>query len=149
SSCSLAGKTIYQSAGVVQFSPGSTNVEVTLDSDYTYRNIFTDAFQGVSLATYAANVLGKKNAAILYDNDDYGTGLRDSFKEEALKLGMNVVVEQAYDKNAPDFRSQVQIVQGQQPPPDVLLIAGLYTQAANIARQARAMGVDVQIIGGD
>ncbi len=149
SSCSLAGKTIYQSAGVVQFSPGSTNVEVTLDSDYTYRNIFTDAFQGVSLATYAANVLGKKNAAILYDNDDYGTGLRDSFKEEALKLGMNVVVEQAYDKNAPDFRSQVQIVQGQQPAPDVLLIAGLYTQAANIARQARNMGVNVQIIGGD
>ena len=149
SSCSLAGKSIYASAGMVQFSPGSTNVEVTKGTDYTYRNIFTDKFQGESLATYAHNVLKKQNAAILYDNDDYGTGLKDSFKAEAGKLGLNVVSELAYDKNAPDFRSQLSTIQGVQPQPDVLLIAGLYTQAANIARQAEALGMKVQFIGGD
>lgn len=149
SSCSLAGKSIYQSAGVVQFSPGSTNVDVTRDTDYTYRNIFTDEFQGISLATYTKNVLQKQNVAILYDNDDYGTGLKDSYKQEAEKLGLNVVVEQAYEKNAPDFRAQIKTIQGQQTAPDVILIAGLYTQAANIARQARDLGLNAQFIGGD
>jgi branched-chain amino acid transport system substrate-binding protein len=149
SSCSLAGKGIYESAGLVEFSPASTNVEVTKGTDYTYRNIFTDAFQGRSLATYAANVLQKKNAAILYDNDDYGTGLKESFKQEAGKLGLKIVSELAYNQNAPDFRSQLSTIQGVQPAPDILLIAGLYTQAANIARQARDLGMQVQFIGGD
>lgn len=149
SSCSLAGKGIYESAGMVQFSPASTNVEVTRGTDFTYRNIFTDAFQGHSLATYATQVLNKKNAAILYDNDDYGTGLRESFKQKAEELGLNIVSELAYNQNAPDFRSQLSTIQGVQPPPDILLIAGLYTQAANIARQARDIGMEVQFIGGD
>lgn len=149
SSCSLAGKTIYGQADMVMFSPASTNVEVTRGSDYVFRNIFTDDFQGISLATYASQVLGSKNAAVLFDNDDYGTGLKDSFKQQAATLGLNIVTELAYNQNAPDYRSQLTTIQGMQPQPDVLLIAGLYTQAANIARQARDMGMDLQIIGGD
>ncbi len=149
SSCSLAGKGIYTQAGLVMFSPASTNVEVTKDTDYAFRNIFTDDFQGQSLATYSSQVLGKKNAAILFDNDDYGTGLKESFKERASELGLNVVTELAYNRDAPDFRSQLTTIQGTQPQPDIILVAGLYTQAANIARQARDMGIQTQLIGGD
>lgn len=149
SSCSLAGKGIYSQAGMVLFSPGSTNVEVTKDTDYVFRNIFTDAFQGKSLADYSGKILGKKNAAILFDNDDYGTGLKDSYKARAAELGLNVITELAYNQNAPDFRSQLTTIQGMQPAPDILLIAGLYTQAANIARQARDLGMQAQFIGGD
>lgn len=149
SSCSLAGKGLYSSAGMVMFSPASTNVDVTKDTDYVYRNIFTDDFQGQSLATYAATVLGKQNAAILYDNDDYGIGLKESFKKKATELGLNVGTELAYNTNAPDFRSQLTTIQGMQPAPDIILVAGLYTQAANIARQARDMGIQTQLIGGD
>lgn len=149
SSCSLAGKPIYSSADLVLFSPASTNVTVTRDSDYVFRNIFTDEFQGQSLAEYAGTILGKKNVAILYDNDDYGTGLKDSFKGKASQVGLNVVTELAFNKDAPDFRSQLTTLQGAQPTPDIILIAGLYTQAANIARQARDMGIQTQLIGGD
>jgi branched-chain amino acid transport system substrate-binding protein len=149
SSCSLAGKGLYSAANLVLFSPASTNVDVTKDTDYVFRNIFTDDFQGQSLASYAANMLGKKNAAILYDNDDYGIGLKESFKEQAGKLGLNIATELAYNTNAPDFRSQLTTIQGLQPAPDIILIAGLYTQAANIARQARSLGIQTQLIGGD
>lgn len=148
SSCSLAGKEIYTDAGMVMFSPASTNVTVTQNTDYVFRNIFTDDFQGKSLANYA-NLLGKKNVAILYDNDDYGTGLKESFKSKAPELGINIVSETAFGKDAPDFRSQLTTIQGAQPAPDLILIAGLYTQAASIARQARDMGIQTQLIGGD
>ena len=149
SSCSLAGKPIYTSADLVMFSPASTNVTVTRDSDLVFRNIFTDEFQGQSLATYAGTILGKKNVAILFDNDDYGTGLKDSFKSKAGEVGLTIVSELAFNKDAPDFRSQLTTLQGTQPAPDIILVAGLYTQAANIARQARDMGIQTQITGGD
>jgi len=149
SSCSLAAKGVYKSAGLVMLSPASTNVEVTKDSDLVFRNIFTDDFQGKSLAEYSGSILGKKNVAILYDNDDYGTGLKESFKQRAGELNLNVVTELAYNRDAPDFRAQLTTIQGTQPAPDIILIAGLYTQAANIARQARDLGIQTQLIGGD
>ena len=49
SSCSLAGKPIYQRAGIVELSPGSTNVTVCEGSDWTFRNLYRDDFQGNSL----------------------------------------------------------------------------------------------------
>jgi branched-chain amino acid transport system substrate-binding protein len=147
SSCSLAGKGAYGEAKLVMLSPGSTNVTVTRDSDYVFRNIFTDDFQGQSLARYAGEVLGLKKAAILFDNDDYGTGLKDSFKAKAVELGMTIVSETAYGKDATDFRSQLTTVQASSP--EIILIAGLYKHAAVIAKQARELGINTQLIGGD
>lgn len=122
SSCSLAGKGIYSAAKMVMLTPASTNVEVTKGSEYIFRDIFTDDFQGRSLADYSSKVLGKKNAAIMFDNDDYGTGLKDSYEKQAKALGLNVVTELAYDKNAPDFRSQLTTIQGLQTKPDILQV---------------------------
>jgi branched-chain amino acid transport system substrate-binding protein len=149
SSCSLAGKPLYSQAKMVLFSPASTNVDVTKNSEYVYRNIFTDDFQGQSLAQYAGQILGKKNVAILFDNDDYGAGLKDSFKKKAAQLGITIVSEAAYNKDTPDFRSQLTTVQSAQPAADAILVAGLYNEAANIARQARELGIKTQLLGGD
>lgn len=149
SSCSLTGKPIYSQAKMVMFSPGSTNVEVTKNSEYVYRNIFTDDFQGQSLALYAGNVLGLKNVAILFDNDDYGAGLKESFKKKALELGLKVSAELAFNRDQPDYRSQLTTIQGTQPAPEAILVAGLYNEAANIARQARDLGIRSQLLSGD
>ncbi len=46
SSCSLAGKPIYKRGGVVQLSPGPTNVRVCEGSPWTFRNLYRDDFQG-------------------------------------------------------------------------------------------------------
>lgn len=147
SSCSLAGKGTYTEAKMVMFSPGSTNVDVTKNSDYVYRNIFTDEFQGQSLANYAGNVLKAKTVAILFDNDDYGKGLKDSFTNRAKQLGLNIAQTTAYGKDTNDFRSQLETVRGANA--DVLLIAGLYNHAAVIAKQAKELGIKTQLMGGD
>lgn len=147
SSCSLAGKPAYTQGKVVLLSPGSTNVTVTQDSEYVFRNIFTDDFQGQQLAEYAANVLGVKRVAILYDNDDYGTGLKDSFKSRAPGLGLSVVSETPYTTDTNDFRSQIETLRSSNP--DLILIAGLYKAAGVVAKQARELGVKTQLIGGD
>lgn len=147
SSCSLAAKPVYGEAKMTMLSPASTAASVTRDSDRVFRNIFTDDFQGQSLARYVGEKLGLKKVAILFDNDDYGTGLKDSFKKKAGEVGVNVVAETAFARDTNDFRSQLEAVRAAAP--EIILIAGLYKQAAVIARQARDMGIQAPFIGGD
>jgi branched-chain amino acid transport system substrate-binding protein len=107
SSCSLAGKPIYKRAGIVELSPGSTNVRVAAGSEWTFRNLYRDDFQGAFVAKYIKNVLGDtQKIAIFFDNDDYGRGLKDGFTDVAEELGLEIVATEAYDRDNTDFKAQ-------------------------------------------
>jgi len=146
--CSAAGKPIYKQAGVVEFSPGSTNVDVCRGSDWTFRNLYHDGYQGHSLAHYMKDVLGANTAAIYYDNDDYGSGLKNAFAAEAQKIGIEILGEEAYQREATlDFSPAIDKFDSRDP--DAILIAGLYNEAASIVKQSREKGIQTQFIGGD
>ncbi len=147
SSCTLAGKPIYRDRGVVQLSPGSTNVNVCEGSEWTFRAIYRDDFQGMFLARYAGRKLGFRKAAVFYDNDDYGTGLKTAFSQEARRCSLRVVVEAGYPREATDFTPALTAVKGSGV--DVIFIAGLYREAALITRQARKLGMALPILGAD
>ncbi|MEW5766383.1 MAG: ABC transporter substrate-binding protein [bacterium] len=147
SSCSLAGKPIYQEAGLVELSPASTNPTVTKGSDWTFRNIYEDTFQGISMANYVKEKLGLKRIAVFYDNDDYGTGLKDTFVNEAKRIGLEIVGTEAYERDTADFRPQ--LAKFKQLKPEAIFMSGLYTQAAQIAAQSRELGMSTQLLGAD
>ena len=148
SACSLAGKPIYQRAGIVELSPGSTNVNVAAGSDWTFRNIYRDDFQAAFAAKYIKNVLGDiQKVAIFFDNDDYGQGLKDSFAAEAKELGLEIVGMEAYDRDNTDFKAQLTSIKAKQP--DLIFLSGLYSQAGLIASQARETGITAQLFGAD
>lgn len=147
SSCSLAGKPKYAEGGVVQITPASTNVKVCKGSDWTFRNIYDDAFQGSTLATYAKSVLGLNRVAIFFDNDDYGIGLKDSFLAQANQEGLEVVFIQAYGRETTDYRPHLSRFAELEP--EAIMVAGLFDAAAKIARQARELGIGVPLLGGD
>jgi len=147
SSCSLAARNIYADAGLVMISPGSTNATVTLGLPNTFRNLFTDEFQGDSIARLIHENFKFERAAVIYENDDYGRGLFEFFKTTATSLGVNVVAEKAYDRDTTDFRPLLNAIQKMRP--QVLVISGLYQQAGLITRQAREMGLPYLIIGSD
>lgn len=147
SSCSLAGKPIYKEAGLVELSPGSTNPEVCKGSEWTFRNIYEDIFQGQSLANYTKNKLKLKKISVFFDNDDYGIGLKDAFVDEAKKIGLSVVGIETYERDTIDFRPQ--LIKFKKLNPDAIFISGLYTQGALIAAQSRELGINVQLLGAD
>lgn len=148
STCSLAGKPIYKRAGIVELSPGSTNVRVCEGSDWTFRNLYRDDFQAAFAAKYIKNVLGNiQKIAIFFDNDDYGTGLKDSFAVEAKELRLEIVGIEAYDRDNTDFKAQLTSIKAKQP--DLIFLSGLYSQAGLIASQAREVGITAQFFGAD
>ena len=148
SSCTLAGKPIYKRAGIVELSPGSTNVRVCVGSDWTFRNLYRDDFQGAFAAKYIKNVLGNiQKIAIFFDNDDYGRGLKDGFTDAAKDLGLEIVASEAYDRDNTDFKAQLTSIKAKQP--DLIFISGLYSQAGLIVAQAREAGITAQLFGAD
>jgi branched-chain amino acid transport system substrate-binding protein len=153
SSRSIAMAPIAQENKVPMLSPGSTNPKVTEFGDYIFRACFIDPFQGTAVATFAMAAkpegLGLKRFAILYPvNSDYGMGLREFFGTAVKKAGGQIVADEAYtEKSDVDFRGQLTKIK--QSNPDAIFCSGYYTEAGLIAQQARELGINVPLMGGD
>lgn len=145
---SLAAAPVAQEAKIPMITPSSTNPKVTEVGDYISRVCFIDPFQGSTAAKFAAASLNAKTAAILGDvNSDYSKGLTEFFRQEFTKNGGRIVAEEAYTQSDPDFKGQLTKIRNLNP--DVLYVPGYYGQVGIIARQARELGMNMPMIGGD
>jgi len=148
SSNSLAAAPICQSSKTPMVTPSSTNPAVTKVGDFIYRICFTDDFQGLVMARYAAEDLGARTAVIFSDvASDYSKGLSQVFRRTFTSLGGQVLGEESYSQGDKDFRAQLTKFQGLSP--DVLYIPGYYGEVALILLQAHELGLKVTPIGGD
>ncbi len=149
SSNTLAGAPIAQKAKIPLMTPASTNEKVTQTGEYVSRTCFTDNFQGVVMAKFAFETLGKKKAAVIVDNaSDYSKGLDIVFRAKFKELGGEIIEEQfTYTQKDTDFRSLLKKVAGQKP--DVIFLPGYYTEVGLMLKQARQMGINTPFLGGD
>lgn len=145
---SLAAAPIAQSNGVPMVSPSSTNPAVTEKGEYIFRVCFTDPYQGKALAAFVRDTLKANTAAVLIDKkNDYSVGLAEFFSKEFTAAGGRVVAQQSYVGGDAEFRPQLTTFRSAKP--DVVFIPGFYTDAGQIAIQARDLGLNVPLIGGD
>lgn len=148
SSRTIAAAPDAQRAGIPMITPGSTNPEVTAKGDFIFRICFIDPFQGQVMAKFAANDLKLKKAAILTDvKNDYSVGLAKFFKEEFAKHGGVIVAEESYSEGDSDFKPQLSSIKSKSP--DILVVPGYYTEVGIIAIQARDLGMQQPLLGGD
>jgi branched-chain amino acid transport system substrate-binding protein len=148
SSRSLAGGPVCQRAGVPMITPSSTNPDVTAIGDMISRVCFIDPFQGFVGAKFAHENLKFTKAATLFNRAQaYSSGLNQNFIESFKKMGGQIVSEQAYSDGDNDFSAQLTAIR--EAKPDFIYVPGYYTEVVNIARQARRLGVNVPLIGGD
>jgi branched-chain amino acid transport system substrate-binding protein len=149
SSCSNAAKDTYNRAGIVEFSPGSTNMDVTRDAEWTFRNLAHDGLQGAFIARYA-KAMGKTRLAVAFNNDDYGSGLKEAIVAEAQDIGLEVVAQEAFLAGRTDsMRPMATSLQAANP--DVIVIAAVYNPAQLLTKAIRLdLGWDdVMILGSD
>jgi branched-chain amino acid transport system substrate-binding protein len=148
SGLSLVGGQIAQQYNVPMISPSSTNPQVTQIGDMVFRVCFLDDFQGRVMAKFAREELKAEKAAILFDQGQpYSKGLADYAEAAFKEMGGKVVTRQAYGSSDPDVSAQLSSIK--EAGPDVIFLPGYYTQAANIMRQARKLGINAAFIGGD
>src|ERR1051325_7980744 len=148
SSASLAGAPVCQSAKIPMITPISTNPEVTKKGDYIFRTCFIDPYQGEALARYLAEKLKLRRAAIFVDvKSDYSNGLAQFFEQTFSRLGGTIVVKRSYAAGDSDFRSALTAIRSAKP--DAIFVPGYYTDVAQIAIQARELGITQPLVGGD
>lgn len=139
--------------GIPLVSASATADDVTVDSngnvrEYIFKTCFSDSYQGITMANFAFDDLGKTNAAILFENtSDYSIGITENFKELFTDLGASIVAEEAYQSKETDFRAVLTNIKAANP--DVLLVPGYYEEVGLIIRQARELGINVPVLGGD
>lgn len=134
-------------------SASATADDVTLDSngkvrEYVFKTCFSDSYQGIEMAKFAYKDLGKKKAAILADStSDYAQGLASNFKTTFTSLGGKIVTEEAYQAKDTDFKAVLTRIKGANP--DVVFVPGYYEEVGLIIKQARQLGINAPILGGD
>ncbi len=148
SSLAMAGGEVAESAKVPMMGTSCTNPLVTQGKMYVFRACFIDPFQGAGAATYAINSLKMNKAALLIDvANDYCVGLANFFKQSYKKLGGEIVSELKYNSGDQDFTAQLTEIISQNP--DLLFIPADFAEGAIIMKQARELGAEFQIMGGD
>jgi branched-chain amino acid transport system substrate-binding protein len=145
---------ICASAKIPQVASFATNPKVTRDDSgnvkpWSFRLCFTDPYQGMLIADYAYEKLGKRNAAVLYDiTNDYSSGLTDFFIKRFEEKGGKIVSKLSFRTGDVDFRAQLSEIK--QKNPDILVLPNGYKEIALIAKQAKDLGMrDIVKIAGD
>ncbi len=148
SSVSMAMAEKAQAAGVPQITYTSTAPEVTQKGDYIFRVCFIDPFQGLVMAKFSRENLKLSQVSVLTDNKSaYSIGLAKVFTEEFQKMGGKIAADESYSKGDTDFRAQLTALK--QAKPEAVFVPGYYTDVGLIARQARELGLQVPLLGGD
>jgi branched-chain amino acid transport system substrate-binding protein len=148
SSLSIAGGRVAQQYGVPMISPSSTNPQVTQIGDMISRVCFIDPYQGYVVAKFTRENLKLDQVAVLFDQGQaYSKGLKDDFVKAFTQMGGKVVSEQAYTGGDQDFSAQLTTLRAANP--QAIFIPGYYTDVGNIALQARKLGLNATLLGGD
>jgi branched-chain amino acid transport system substrate-binding protein len=121
----------------------ASSAALTGISPWVFRVISSDSANGADLARFAER-LGKRRAAVLYENDAYGRGLADSFRRQ---FSGEIVTFDPIDGAGTD--AEVHIAWFVQHRPDLIFVAGTERSGIALLREARRQQLDVEFLGGD
>jgi branched-chain amino acid transport system substrate-binding protein len=148
SGASIPASKVYEAAGVLQISPGSTNPMLTeLGRANVFRVIGRDDAQGAVAGNYLADHWSDKKIAILHDNTTYGKGLAEETKKLLNKRGVTETIYQAYTPGKNDYSAEVAALQAAHIA--VLYVGGYHPEAALMARAAYERHYALQLVSGD
>ncbi len=131
----------------------ATNPKVTVGDDgkvkqFNFRVCFIDPYQGAVAAGYAYDRLGLRNAAVLYDvASDYSQGFTEFFEKTFTEKGGKIVAKEGFKEGDVEFKPQLSKIKDANP--DMILMPYYYKEVALSANQARELGIDAVLIGGD
>lgn len=150
SGTTLAAAPVYNGGAdpIAAISPSSSSPEVTSAGDHTFRICPSDLAHGAALAHWVRERLGFERGAVLYLNDQYGRGIRQTFVEQFLRLGGRLESVDPYLGDRPDVGPYLdRMVRNRSV--QFLVVAGNRGEGEEVIRQARRRGLTVPILGGD
>ncbi|TQN43850.1 branched-chain amino acid transport system substrate-binding protein [Blastococcus colisei] len=148
SNAAVQSDPIAQEAGVPVLGISNTAAGVTEIGDYIHRNSLTESAVIPQTIAKATEEYGLENVVVMYSNDDAFTESGyEAFAAALEEEGVEVSETITFSKSDTDFRAL--LTQAQQSEPDALIVSALIEAAIPLVTQARELGIDVPIIGGN
>jgi branched-chain amino acid transport system substrate-binding protein len=148
SNAALQADPIAQEAGVPVLGISNTAAGVTEIGDYIFRNSLTEQAVIPQTIAQATEKFGLEKVVVMYSNDDAFTESGyEAFAAALEDEGVEVSETLTFSKADTDFRAL--LTQAQESDPDALVVSALIEAAIPLVTQARELGIDVPIIGGN
>jgi branched-chain amino acid transport system substrate-binding protein len=148
SNAAVQSDPIAQEAGVPVLGISNTAAGITDIGDYIFRDSLTEQAVIPQTIAKAAEEYGLEKVVVLYSNDDAFTESGyEAFAAALEDEGVDVAEEITFSKSDTDFRAL--LTQAQESEPDALVVSALIEAAIPLVTQARELGIDVPIIGGN
>jgi len=130
-----------QESKIVQISSVSTAPSLKDCGKYFFSAMASDTAQGPEWVK-VAEALGAKEAAVMYINNDYGIGVKDTFVQAFEASGGKVLIAQPFELGGKDFRTEVLKVKATNP--KVTFIVDHVAEGSIVVKQAKELGLETQ-----
>lgn len=134
-----------QRAEVPNFTGGEAAAITQKGNPYIFRTSFTQTTAMPKVARYIANGLKAKTVAVMFVNNDFGKGGRDSVTKALEASGVKVVADISTDSGQIDFSAPV--LKAKQSNADALFVYTNEEESARALRELRKQGYSKPIVG--
>jgi branched-chain amino acid transport system substrate-binding protein len=145
SPCALAMVPLTRRYRTPQFTAGVGTAITKQGSDYVFRIAVGANGQTKELANFAVDRLGQQKIAVLYSDDEYGASMANGFKDALAARGMQPAAFESFPRADQDFTGQLTKVKASGA--TALYPVGSFVASALIAKQAKQLGMNLQLLG--
>jgi branched-chain amino acid transport system substrate-binding protein len=125
---------------------GAEAADITqMGNPYVFRTSFGQQMSMPKIANYIRDGLKAKSVAVLWVNNDFGKGGRDTFMKEMAARNIKVVADVSTESGQVDFAADVVKLKGANA--DAIFVYTNEEESARFLREARKQGVSKPLIG--
>jgi len=144
----FAADPVAQELGVPVMGVSNTASGITDMGDFVFRNSLPESSVIPGTVAQSAEALGLERVGILYgDDDDFTLSGYDVFYDALLDNDIEILREETFARGDVDFSAQLTNLISDEP--DALIVSSLAAEAVQIIIQARELGYEGPIIGGN
>src|SRR3989344_5140686 len=136
SSVALAVAPLANADKILQMDVSATTPNYSTPDDFTFRTGIVANQLAVEAARYLEQSPGTGKVAILYINNDFGSGMRDIFRKS---YSGEVVAEETFAQDSFDFRTPLAKVHAAKP--DTVFLVSHLKEAGTLVKQASNLGI--------
>lgn len=141
----LVDMLLTQQAEIPEIVGGEAAAITQRGSGYIFRTSFGQQFSMPKIANYMRDGVKAKTVAVLWVNNDFGKGGRDSFVKEMAARNIKVVADVPTESGQTDFSADVVKIKGANA--DAIFVYVNEEESARFLREARKQGIKVPLIG--
>lgn len=141
----LVSQSESQKAGIPNFTGGEASNVTAQGNPFIFRSSFNQSMGMPKVANYIATDLKAKSVVVLFVNNDFGKGGRDSIIKELTSRGVKVAADISTDPGQVDMSSTV--LRARQANADALFAYLNEEESARLLKELRKQGYDKPLVG--